>query len=50
MRGSQMSNGWTHTSFPWNHFGANQPDDPATSPCLASTKSLRFWKWVKSKR
>jgi hypothetical protein len=45
VRGWQMSNGWGHTGFPWNHFGTAQPDDPAGSPCLAADKALRFWKY-----
>jgi hypothetical protein len=37
-----MSNGWSHTGFPWNHWGTGQPNDEAGSPCVASTKALRF--------
>jgi hypothetical protein len=45
VRGRQMSDGWNHTGFPWNHWGAGQPSDPAGSPCVAADKAMRFWRY-----
>jgi hypothetical protein len=40
-----MSNGWSHTGYPWNHWGTGQPSTPETNQCIASSMALRFWQY-----